>query len=173
MTKKQLLDRLTGIQGESLWIDASAGYGSDGSICYLSSEGLTDYGSLVSGDITVPLCSPLSEEDVAKAKEHIQNNTEAQFDPEIIEMVRQDCKPGIKYYSLDLGNETMYGTREELIGEVCSLKSEYAKPETTPWPEMTRAQLADWNRILTFIESGYSSLYDVPEDIEPETEGED
>jgi hypothetical protein len=169
MTKKQLLDRLTTVQGEKLWIGTSAGYGSDGSICYLSSEGITHHGSLVSGDIMLPACSPLSEEDVAEAKRHIQNKTEAQFDHEIIGMVKQDCKPGLKYYSLALGLETIYGAMEELVAEICYIKQEYADPVTIPWSEMTKAQLADWERVLSLIEDGFSSIYDVPDDAEPRT----
>ncbi len=162
--KKQLLERLRAIEGELLWIGPSFGYGSDGGISYLSASGVTDYGSLVAGDITTPLNSPLSAADVKEAKKHIRNKTEGECDREILDMVRQGCVAGIKYHQLEIGGGVKYGTMKELIEEVCYIKSEYEEPTRTAWSRMSKAALAGWCEVLDWTQRGYCSWYDLPDD---------
>lgn len=134
------LERLKSIEGSYLYYDNdSNGYGSNGRVYLLHSNGVT-------GDVTIGSdvsISIITEDEIKVAKELIDNDQEEDIDSDLLEMINQDCEPGIKYVKNYHG---YYQEHEDFLADAAS------DGESFPWDEMAEEELEEWCDILDVLE---------------------
>ncbi len=137
--RKKLIERLSSMEDSFVSVEGSNGYGSAATVYLISSEGISE--GNIGSDVGIV---SMTQEEYDEAKGFIERGQEEEVDDEILDLIKQECKPGVEYVkSIFDGSFEEY---EEFLFEA----AEYS--ETTPWEEMSDEELEEWCETVDHME---------------------
>lgn len=161
MDRGQLIKKLKGVDGE-FWIGGSGGYGSSGTLYYITAEGIICVGSVGRNNV---VSVELDTESFLDAKGKIQNDINTDLDTDELAIILGGGKPEITYYR---PNPEYFYTEEDEIYTSYDEAEEAAFDQLDidftileKWEDMDNDVLFQWNKCLEWIEKGVKSTFDV------------
>jgi len=129
------------------YVGDSTGYGVWGHLYRVSGEGVMWCGAIT--EHLVYECTIFTEEEYHEARLRIENGTDDELDPDLVEMTKAGCEPGEQYWvpadAFRFGNDPEYYASYD---EAFQAATDAMDGEFTPWEEMDEDELADWLEIV-------------------------